>query len=586
MATTMISDWISQTYEDDSSNVSSKKTVNMYFQSTEGEGKAPAILLGTPGTATFTREEQTPFNIESIQGSGDQPNFVTITATDHGMSAGQLFNVTGTLYYDELNLVIIQVTANTIVYSTLQNQISLEETIGSVVPTGESPITDVEENASCRGLYTTSTGRVFTVFGAKLFEIFIDGTWEFRYDIGTGGFTKVSMTDDGFNLVLVDGIDMIVVDLTTNIGANITLLLQFTNPIKVITLNQRIVCINSDTTIGVDTRFYWSGQLDANTWDVLSFASTESNQDPNIAMEVREGEVWFFGPRSYEVWRIDENPDLPYAKVSGNSTEIGCGAANSVTQIGGQIFWIGSSTSGQNVVFMSQSAGAQRISNHAIETELNKFGFKTADAIGFSYQQVGHTFYVLTLIQANKTFVFDMLNGKWHERSSKDVLTNKQNRWDILFATFAFSTVIVGGLANARILTLDLDRYTEWDGRPITREHQGPIIFNSYKQVFHKEFMVDMETGVGLQQNQPYQSGIQTAQGDNPQIMLQFSDDYGHTWSSERWTDIGKVGQYETRARWKRLGRSRGRVYRIVISDPVKVVIIGARVTAGLGVQP
>ena len=47
-----------------------------------------------------------------------------------------------------------------------------------------------------------------------------------------------------------------------------------------------------------------------------------------------------------------------------------------------------------------------------------------------------------------------------------------------------------------------------------------------------------------------------------------------------------KLVNMKLRARWKRLGRSRGRVYRIVISDPVKVVIIGARVTAGLGVQP
>ena len=339
MATTMISDWISQTYEDDSPNVSSKKTVNMYFQSTEGEGKAPAILLGTPGTATFTRLEQSPFPIETIKGSGDQPNFVTITSTAHGMSAGQLINITGTLEYDQLNIPIIQVTDDTIVYSTLENQSFLDEMVGTIVPTGESPITDVDENASCRGLYTTSTGRVFTVFAGKLFEIFIDGTWEFRYDIGTGGFTRVSMADDGFNLVLVDGIDMIVLDLSTNIGSNITLLLPFVNPVKVIILNQRIVCINNDTSPTINNRFYWSGQLNANVWDTLSFASAESSQDPIIAMEVREGEVWFFGPRSYEVWRIDENDDLPYAKVGGSSTEIGCGAPNSLTQIAGQLLF-------------------------------------------------------------------------------------------------------------------------------------------------------------------------------------------------------------------------------------------------------
>jgi len=41
---------------------------------------------------------------------------------------------------------------------------------------------------------------------------------------------------------------------------------------------------------------------------------------------------------------------------------------------------------------------------------------------------------------------------------------------------------------------------------------------------------------------------------------------------------MGKVGQYKKRVRFRMLGKSRERVYRIQISDPVKIVILSGRI--------
>jgi hypothetical protein len=79
-----------------------------------------------------------------------------------------------------------------------------------------------------------------------------------------------------------------------------------------------------------------------------------------------------------------------------------------------------------------------------------------------------------------------------------------------------------------------------------------------------------METGVGLD------GGVQ---GSDPKAMLQWSDDGGHSWSNERWAGVGKIGKAKKRVIWRRLGSSRDRVYRVMISDPVKVVLIGAEIT-------
>ena len=65
-------------------------------------------------------------------------------------------------------------------------------------------------------------------------------------------------------------------------------------------------------------------------------------------------------------------------------------------------------------------------------------------------------------------------------------------------------------------------------------------------------------------------------QGQNPQVMLQVSRDGGFTWGTEMWTSFGAQGEFLRRAEWRRLGVSRNYVFKFRISDPVKVVLIGA----------
>ena len=58
--------------------------------------------------------------------------------------------------------------------------------------------------------------------------------------------------------------------------------------------------------------------------------------------------------------------------------------------------------------------------------------------------------------------------------------------------------------------------------------------------------------------------------------MLRWSDDGGYTWSNEYWADVGPRGQYNQRAIWRRLGRSRNRVWEVAMTDPVPMAWIEA----------
>jgi hypothetical protein len=73
--------------------------------------------------------------------------------------------------------------------------------------------------------------------------------------------------------------------------------------------------------------------------------------------------------------------------------------------------------------------------------------------------------------------------------------------------------------------------------------------------------------------------GAPLAPGVDPQVMLRWSDDGGHTWSNEHWKSMGRIGQTGYRTIWRRLGMTlklRDRVYEISGTDAVKIAVMGA----------
>ena len=479
-------DFISQTYESISPNVSSKRTLNLYPESTEGEGKSNVILINCAGSTEVA----------------DYENISGVSAT-----------------------------------------------------------------SVCRGMYYASNNILYVVYGGALIKYLPNGLSVKILSLSENSGSRVSMSDNGIHLALVDGAFLKIVRLADDVVGTPTV--DFTNPTMVTFLGRRLIIINESN------QFWYSGVDDATSWPALNVATAETNPDDIISMAIKDGELWLMGDRSYEVRRVDTDPNNPYSLVGGSANQIGVGAKYSLSSIADNVFWLGSSVAGQNQVFMSNGYSEQRISTHAIEWELDKYKANTSSSFGFSYQQEGHTFYILTVPQADKTFVYDLATGMWHERSTRDALKNIFHKWAVTHCAFAYGRILCGNGEVPKLLELSLDKYDEWDGRPIVKLHQSPVYFTDYKQLYHNIFEVDIETGVGLQ----------LGQGSKPQIMMQYSDDGGHTWSSERWTSLGNIGKYRTRAIWRRLGRSRERVYRVLVSDPVKVVMIGAKLDYTVGLN-
>jgi hypothetical protein len=313
----------------------------------------------------------------------------------------------------------------------------------------------------------------------------------------------------------------------------------------------------------------WVTQLlDGTSIDPLEFASAEGNPDNVVAIFVDHREVWVFGSNSTEVWYDAGLLDFPLARIQGAFNELGCASPHSIAKMDNQIYWLGKDARGQGMVFRASGYIGQRVSTHAIEWQMQEYA-NIGDAVGYTYQQDGHSFYVLNFPTANTTWVFDVATGAWHERAS--FALGQFNRHSANSQMFFNATNAVGDYQNGKLYKFDLEVYAD-DGQPqkwLRSWRALPTGANNLTRTIQHAMQLDCETGVGLN----------TGQGSNPQVMLRFSDDGGHTWSNEHWKSMGAIGEYGNRTIWRRLGATmkiRDRVYEVSGTDPVRIYIMGA----------
>ena len=301
-------------------------------------------------------------------------------------------------------------------------------------------------------------------------------------------------------------------------------------------------------------RFHWSALLDGTSWDALAYATQESNPDNAVGLMENRGDLWIFGDTTTEVWTPTGNADLPFQRIGSGILNIGCKAPRTIAKDKNGIYWLGSDLQ----VHFAQGYNEMRISTHDIERELLE-DYDIDDVINayaFTYSAGGHDFYVLT-IRNTKTWVFDMTTKVWHERKTKDM-----NVWLPMCAANAFNKNIVGDMLGGNLYELDSNYY--FDGNlPIEREIIFPPVFAEDNRLVMDKMYLDMTTAPS--------DDLQ----DNPRIMLMFSDDGGNLWSSEHWRELGKTGAYKKRVIWRSLGQTRQRIFKLRITDSIKVNISG-----------
>jgi len=477
-----------------------------------------------------------------------------------------------------------------------------------------------------RGLWVTN-GVAYVVSGNKFYSLSTSYTATFIGNVsGTG---PVSMADNGTQIFIACNPLSYIYNVSTAVFAQITDT-DFPGAGSVGYLDGYFVFNEPDS-----QKFWVTSLLDGLSIDPLDFASAEGYPDNVIALIVDHREIFLFGTTSVEVWYDAGTPDFPLARIQGAFMEVGCEAAYSVAKLDNSVFWLGSDARGRGIVYRANGYTPARISTNAVEYAIQSYG-SISDAVAYTYQQDGHPFYVLIFPSAQATWVYDVSTTLWHERAGFEngEFTRHRSNCQMSFN----DEIVVGDYEDGRLYAFDLDVYSDDDQIQKWLRSWRALATgqNNLKRTAHHSLQLDAETGVGLNAypayaaedlateaadiivgefvqgylttqaadqlvtevgdgNEPLVTQVQpavdyngyaldteayaAAPGYDPQVMLRWSDDAGHTWSNEHWKSMGKIGAYGTRTIWRRLGMTdkiRDRVYEVSGTDPVKIAILGA----------
>lgn len=385
-------------------------------------------------------------------------------------------------------------------------------------------------------------GEVYAVTKTNLYTVDSTGAY---VDLGAVSLSRrVSIATNGIQLVMVDGNKGYYYSKETGIKE---LSGPGWYPANTVTYQDGYFIFNRS-----DTGEFFISDLLSVAFNPLKYATAESAPDDSLCVLSSHRELWIFGKKSTEIWFVTDDPDFPFERISGVSSERGIGAAHSAVIMDNSVVWLGD----DGIVYRANGYTPQRISTHAVETDIAKGDI--SDGFAYTYSEEGHLFYVLTFQSQKKTWVFDAATSEWHERTHIQWGHHHGNCY-----IKAFNKHLIGDFQNGCIYMLDMAAYSDTVD-DIERVMVSPPIHNNRSGAVMWAFELDME------------SGVAAPAGVTPYAYLDYSDDKGKTWSNIKKASIGKVGEYLKRVKWWQLGRFLQRQVRVKITARIPVVVMGA----------
>lgn len=410
--------------------------------------------------------------------------------------------------------------------------------------------------AGWRGLYTATNGALFGVCGNVLYKISPILQFAVVCNIGTNT-GPVSMVDNGVSMILVDGSpNGWSVNIETSTFKKLLETDNFYGGDRIDLIDGFFILNRPDS-----NQFYISG-FQSDTFDPLDFATKTGFSDDVSAVGVTKRTVFVFGDQTTEVWYNSGGATFALARMNGPFMQYGCASPASVQQMDGSLFWLSSSPQGECLVLQTQNYDRVRVSTFAIEKEFQSYA-TVADAMAYTYQQDGHSFYVLNFPTANKTWAMDLATMEWHERTFMDKQGRENRQRSTCYALFNGQS-IVGDWENGNLYRLDQGAYTD-NGYPIHRIRSFPHLVADSKRVMYKSLIADMQVGEGNEIG-----------GAPDELRLRFSDTRGASWGTHISRNLGGVGAYITSVQFLRLGMARDRVFELSWSGNCQTALNGA----------
>jgi hypothetical protein len=301
-------------------------------------------------------------------------------------------------------------------------------------------------------------------------------------------------------------------------------------------------------------QFFYSQLLDSTSFNGLDFQTAEWNPDNIVGLTQFQGQLWIFGTTTTEVYQ-NTGGNLVFTRIRPASQEIGCNSRDSIAKINSSLIFLGD----DRLVYQISGYNYNIISTTPIIQEFEKYTQEDIErAEAFTYTFEGHKFYAITFPTVNKTFEYDITTQLWLQRESYLQEENKTVRWLASCINPYGKYKLVGDYKTGVIYNMKGDIFKEGNNPLISTIISSPMFYLD-KEFSINALYIDMETGIG----------ITSGQGEDPKLVLYYSKDGGRTYDRPHEREIGKIGEYRTKVKFKNIGTSDNFTFKIVISDPI-----------------
>lgn len=477
----------------------------------------------------------------------------------------------------------------------------------------------VDSGARCRGAYvstiglseSSSTEDMFAVIGNTLYRFDAYGNRTFIGNVANNG-RRVSFAETGGPralLLIADGANLFYYDLLLGGG-----LVQVQMPERITTRGGTVtpshvavvagsIVINdtqsgycyysipyplaNDTRtmfkIGIDGKpEYAPGGVEVLTetvesrlhvfeddYHVQQYFNGESSSDNVSAIYAVGPTLYVFGPKTVEIWQRGSGEFEDWIRTSYTAqNSFGIEAPNSVASSGSIVYFVASGAQYGKAVMMVQGSSFRKISEDWLEDKLLRES--TDSAYGFCYSVGEHNFFVLQLNSLGETWVYDTIDGGWHQRTSlsKSGLEGQWRAGGIAYYRENFYTFTNDGTLCAFHCGYWNEDYPDGSTVAMVRHRQTAVIVDNLKNFILEELAVECNVGTWNDYN------------DMPIILLEMSKDGGHTFGQPKRASLGRTGDYSHRVRFRNLGMCRKCVLRITYSHPTEFTLNSCSIRA------
>lgn len=306
----------------------------------------------------------------------------------------------------------------------------------------------------------------------------------------------------------------------------------------------------------------WNCEVDdPTTWNPTKYITAQMQNGSGVGLGRQNNVLVCFSDINIQTFYDAANSTgSPLTNIEQTMHQVGCASQDSISHVEDDVYFVGNGgTGGFSVWKLSGTADLKDIGDPQINRIINLEGSNLSSATGFLLRTGGHVFYVLKLIGANRTFVYDPDIDMWLEWEA----AAGDAAWPVTNIAQQTGGALVQDSANGWIYNISTSTYQDNGSNFTVLARTSRVDFDT----LHRKYCSRLDL-------------IGDKQASTANVSIQYSDDDYNTLSTARTFDMSQTRTFGTQ--W---GNFRRRSWQASYAGALPIRWVGIEIDVQIGDQ-